>query len=150
MNLKNYSNFKTKNGKLQSHRWRGEGREKCNEMGGAGVEQKGREGEFSSRFWPWRSFLVGRGTHNSIPYHFFPRCLHNARPLRGVQEGVCGTTRVAWTTLLPVEEQRMKEGERGAEGVARGARCQPLPDLSLYIPFHFFSPSATVSVSLSL
>lgn len=109
-----------------------------------------REGEFSGRFWPWRSFLVGRGTHNSIPYHFFPRCLHNARPMRGVQEGVCGTTRVAWTTLLPVEEQRMKEGERGAEGVARGARCQPLPDLSLYIPFHFFSLSATVSVSLSL
>lgn len=34
--------IKTKDGKLQSHRWRrGEGREKCNEMGGAGVEQKG-------------------------------------------------------------------------------------------------------------
>lgn len=99
------------------------------------MEQEER-GEFSGRFWPWRSFSVGQGTHNSI----FSLVASIMRSMRGVQEA----TRVVWTTLLPVEdvEKRVNEGRRGGgSGGRRTRRTLSAPSRFIITPFRFFSLS---------
>lgn len=99
------------------------------------MEQEER-GEFSGRFWPWRSFSVGQGTHNSI----FSLVASIMRSMRGVQEA----TRVVWTTLLLVEdvEKRVNEGRRGGgSGGRRTRRTLSAPSRFIITPFRFFSLS---------
>lgn len=104
-----------------------------------------REGEFSGRFWPWRSFLVGRGTHNSIPYHFFPRCFHNARPMRGVQEASAGRRVLRGPPFFP--SRRKGRGERRASHEAHAV--SPFP-IYHYIYRSISSLCLPLSLSLSL